>query len=150
MTEARLYPSYRGDNGANLDELIVPVRDDVVNVTVLVPLLDAGSLLKVIVKGQGNLLLSAMQLQNDTRQNDWYDTVYARVCVVWYSELSGVTRIDRIVNTLCLLSGKSWRAKSDAIITLHVVGKLEIFRKQKHRNAIPRISFSHSSTRWKQ
>lgn len=70
MTEARLYPSYRGDNGANLDELIVPVRDDVVNVTVLVPLLDAGSLLKVIVKGQGNLLLSAMQLQNDTRQND--------------------------------------------------------------------------------
>lgn len=84
MTEARLYPSYRGDNGANLDELIVPVRDDVVNVTVLVPLLDAGSLLKVIVKGQGNLLLSAMQLQNDTRQNDWYDTVYACVCVVWY------------------------------------------------------------------
>lgn len=72
------------------------------------------------------------------------------VCGVVYSELSGVTRIDRIVNTLCLLSGKSWRAKSDAIITLHVVGKLEIFRKQKHRNAIPRISFSHSSTRWKQ
>lgn len=31
-----------------------------------------GSLLKVIVKVQGNLLLLLTRLQNDTRQNDWY------------------------------------------------------------------------------
>lgn len=43
------------------------------NVTVLVPLGEdiLVSLLKVIVKGQGNLLLLAItRLQNDTRQND--------------------------------------------------------------------------------
>lgn len=60
-----------GDNGGQFRR----IETVLVNVTVLVPLGEdiLVSLLKVIVKGQGNLLLLAItRLQNDTRQNDWY------------------------------------------------------------------------------